>query len=85
MRVVVVNEARERTGLASTHADLAVSPLACLQVLAEGHQTPAKKHELWGHAWHGAQGNPTHNLSIHPLIYYSCNQDHTLFVGPNVK
>ena len=48
MRVVVVNEARERTGLASTHADLAVSPLACLQVLAEGHQTPAKEHELWG-------------------------------------
>ena len=83
MRVVVVNEAWERTGLASTHADLTVAPLARLQVLSEGHQTPAKKDELQGPGWRAARGNPTHNPSSHS--YYSRNRDHTSFAGSGVK
>lgn len=74
--IVVVDEARERTGLATAHADLVVPPLACPQVLSEGHQTPAKEDGLWGHAWQGARRNPTHQ-SIRPIIYYPCNRDHT--------
>ena len=65
--VVVVDEAWERAGLATAHADLAVPPLACLWVLPEGHQTPAKEDGLRGPAWQGAWGKPTHQ-PIHPLI-----------------
>lgn len=65
--IVVVDEAWECAGLATAHADLAVPPLACLQVLPEGHQTPAKEDGLRGPAWQGAWGKPTHQ-PIHPLI-----------------
>ena len=58
--VVVVDEAWERAGLATAHADLAVPPLACLWVLPEGHQTPAKEDGLRGPAWQGAWGRGTH-------------------------
>lgn len=69
--IVVVDEAWESTGLATAHADLAVPPLACLRVLSEGHQPPAKENELWGNAWHGAWGNPTHNPSISSSIIHA--------------
>lgn len=80
MWIVVVDEAWERAGLAAAHADLAVPPLACPQVLSEGHETPAKEDGLWGHAWQGAQGNPTHRpihlptrlLSVQPGSYIIC-------------
>lgn len=65
--MVVVDEAWERAGLATAHADLAVPPLACLQVLPEGHQTPAEEDGLRGPAWQGAWGKPTHQPT-HPLI-----------------
>lgn len=65
--IVVVDEAWERAGLATAHADLTVPPLACLQVLPEGHQTPAEEDGLRGPAWQGAWGKPTHQPT-HPLI-----------------
>lgn len=84
IRIVVVDEAWELAGLATAHADLTVPPLACPCVLSEGHQTPAKEEELGGPAWHGAQGNPTHQ-SVHPFLYYPCNQDPTEFAGSSAK
>lgn len=44
--IVVVYEAWESTCLSTAHADLTVLPLACLWVLSEGHQSPAKEDEL---------------------------------------
>lgn len=44
--VVVVDETWESTGLSTAHADLAILPLACLWVLSERHQSPAKEDEL---------------------------------------
>lgn len=44
--VVVVDEAWESACLSTAHADLTVLPLACLWVLSEGHQSPAKEGEL---------------------------------------
>jgi hypothetical protein len=44
--IIAVDEAWECTSLATAHADLTIPPLACLWVLSEGHQTPAKEDEL---------------------------------------
>lgn len=44
--VVVVDETWESAGLSSAHADLTIPPLACLWVLSERHQSPAKEDEL---------------------------------------